>query len=213
MDGGGGVGGKEEKEGKEKRGKRGWRGEVSAYWKVVKVRENKEDAEKGDETENDATHWRSSARRRVDFAPPVAAECRQCHEAPTDNISNPQRHEFAVGAKDHALQAVTVAISAAQTFGRHRGLEEAEKSDQEGGAHSLPNVLHMRGDKGPFEWKGGAGARLHVAEDFEPLLIPATFPGEDGGENNDDESIGYIRNGWVARLQAVFELPTTHMYK
>lgn len=179
-----------------------------AYGEVVEVGEHEEDAEKGDEAEDDTAHWRAAARRSVDFAAPIAAKRRQSHEAPANDIGHPQRHEFAVGAQDNTLQAVAVlAVAAAEAFGRDRRLEEAEQSDQEGGAHGFADVLHVRGDERPVEGKGGAGARLHVAEDFKPLLVPATFPGKDGGENDDDEAIGYIRNRRVSRLQTSFELP------
>ena len=65
----------------------------------------------------------------------------------------------------------------------------------------------MRGNEGPVEGEWGAGARLHVAEDFEPVLIPAQFPGEDGGEDDHEKTVGDVCDRGVSRLQASFELP------
>lgn len=104
-----------------------------------------------------------------------------------------------------------LAVPFSQALGSDGGFEEAEEGDEEGCTHCFAHMLHMRWDEGKSEREGRAGAGSDVAKDFEALFVPAEVPGEDGGEDDDKETVGNVGDGGDPGLETAFEFSVTDM--
>jgi len=59
------------------------------HGQIVKVGEEKKNADQGDDAKEDTAHWRLAARRCINLTPTIATKGRQSHEATTNEIGDP----------------------------------------------------------------------------------------------------------------------------
>ena len=57
-----------------------------------------------------------------------------------------------------------------------------------------------------MEWHAGL-ARGHVAQYEQTMLVPTIAPCQDGGQDDDDESVWHVRDSGKARLKTFLDLP------
>lgn len=55
-----------------------------------------------------------------------------------------------------------------------------------------------------LEWMATGG--FDIAEDFKTLFVPACFPGDDSGEEDDQETVREVGDSWIAWLEVFLEL-------
>ena len=175
-----------------------------SYRKIVHVRQQEENRAQSNQAQKHTTHRTLPTCRQLNLTLPVASKGRQSHEATTNEIRHAQCHELAVGAELHGGEA----DGPSEVLNGDVGLEEAEESDEEGGAHGLADVLHVGGNEGPAEGEETAGGGFDGADNGHTFVVPVESPAEDGGEDDNYEAVGDVSYGGVSRLKLVLDLST-----
>jgi hypothetical protein len=78
------------------------------YRNVIKVWQQKVNADNRDQRQEDTAHRRSASSALVDFASSIATEGWQSHEHTTDQICHTKCNELAIGRGKHSHNAVTL---------------------------------------------------------------------------------------------------------